>query len=595
MQARRNKTDRPASHVPRRTSQNTKPVKKVEIDVSAKKREDVLRKMEGKKLKAERNWQQKEAQKTGSVSSHGRARQEAGSGKRKKETSTDFSSGVRTPSQNNDFERVTGHGSRITDNDLLSPARSKEQKIPTVAIVGRANVGKSRLWNRMSETSQALVSSIPHTTRDRNFATCLWRGRVFQIVDTGGMDADTDTVIGRGIVRQAELAIRQADLALFLIDAQTGILPQDIEFVATLKRLNPHAMLVANKSDRTSSLGEGSSSAVWKLNLGEPIPVSAANGRGIGDLLDLIYEDLESRNRPPIEPPEKPSLKIVLMGRPNVGKSSIMNAILGEERSIVSPVAHTTREPVDTDLVWHGQPVTLVDTAGMRRRARIEEKMEFDAMDRNRQALQRADVAVLVLDANEDPRKQDKHLAGLLKESNRGLIIAVNKWDTVPHKTTGTSEKFAETIRQSLPFLAWAPIVFVSADQHQRVDDILNIAFNIREERGRRIQTNALEKFLKFVIAKQPPRALTGPKKPYIAHAEQTGSHPPRFLLTLKGAGMNLHSAWLKFFERMLREKFGFQGTPIAIDTEVDTTPVEKTFKGPHRRKRPMGRRVGRY
>ncbi len=479
---------------------------------------------------------------------------------------------------------------RLTEN-----ARAKKQKIPTVALVGRANVGKSTLWNRLSETSRAIVSDVPHTTRDRNFAECLWRGRIVRIVDTGGMDADVNTEIGRGIVRQAELAIREADLALFLIDAQTGILPQDIEFAATLKRLNPNSMLVANKSDRNLSLGEGSSALTWKLNLGEPIAISSANGRGIGDLLDLVYENLEKRNLPPLDITENQSLKIVLMGRPNVGKSSIMNAILGEERSIVSPIAHTTREPLDTEFTWHGLPVTLVDTAGMRRRARIDEKMEFDAMDRNRLALQRADVAVLVLDANEDPRKQDKHLAGLLKDSNRGLIIAVNKWDTVGEKKTGTSDKFADSIRQSLPFLSWAPIVFISASKRQRVDDILNIAFKIREERQRFIQRNALDKFLKAVITKQPPRALMGPKKAYVSRAEQIGTSPPRFLLTIRGAGVQLHVAWLKFFERMLREKFGFQGTPIQIDTEVDASPIEKTFKGPHRKKRPLGRRVGRY
>ncbi len=478
--------------------------------------------------------------------------------------------------------------------DVRHPTPSTA-KPPIVALVGRANVGKSTLWNRLAETSRAIVSDIPHTTRDRNYADCLWRGHIIQIVDTGGMDADTDTAIGRGIVRQAEAAIREADLALFLIDAQTGILPQDAEFAARLKRLNPHSLLVSNKADRNSILGQGTAAEVFKLNLGEPFQVSAANGRGIGDLLDTVYSELEKMGKPPAEQTEKPSLKVVLMGRPNVGKSSLMNAILGEERSIVSPIAHTTREPVDTEFAWKGQPVTLVDTAGMRRRARIDERMEFDAMDRNRQALGRADVAVLVLDANEDPRKQDKHLAGLLKDSNRGLIIAVNKWDTVAHKTTQTADQFADGIRQSMPFLAFAPIVFVSAENKQRVREILDLAFRIRDERERFIQSNALQKFLKFAIAKQPPRALMGNKKPYISHAEQIGTSPPRFLLTIRGAGVRLHGAWLKFFERMVREKFGFLGTPIAIDTEVDTTPVEKTFKGPHRRRKPMGRRVGRY
>jgi len=467
--------------------------------------------------------------------------------------------------------------------------------VPTVAIVGRANVGKSTLWNRLAETSQALISKQPNTTRDRNYATCLWRGATVRLTDTGGMDAELETQIGKGIVHQAELAIREADLVLFLLDVDTGVMPQDKELAKKVRKINPQIILVANKSDLASRSGSAQSKEAWKLGLGEPVAISAANGRGVGDLLDMAYDKLEELKRPPVPFEDKERLRIVIMGRPNVGKSSLMNAIVGQERSIVSPIAHTTREPLDTDFEWNGRDVKLVDTAGMRKRAHITERLEKEAVERNRQALGRADVAVLVLDATEDPRKQDKTLAGLLMNAKKGLIIVVNKWDLIADKKTGTADDYAAAVRHSLPFLAWAPILFTSAASGQRAYDILELAFRIKIERERLIEKNALDKFLKHMIAKQPPRAASGTRAPYIAHVVQTGSNPPTFLMTLRGTKVSLHNAWIRFFENQLRAKFGFTGTPMTFDMEYDASPEIKTFKGPHRRKRPIGRKGGRY
>jgi GTP-binding protein len=438
----------------------------------------------------------------------------------------------------------------------------------------------------------AIVSNVPHTTRDRNYAPCLWRGKIFNTIDTGGMDVEK-TEIGQGIKKQAELAVKEADLVLFLVDVQAGVLPQDIQFARQTKKLNPNVILIANKTDRNSLLG-AASEELWKLGMGEPVPISAASGRGLGDMLDLVTEKLEALNRPPIETEKDTDLKIVIMGRPNVGKSSLMNAILGEERAIVSPIAHTTREPLDTKFTWRGHPITLVDTAGMRKRARITERLEEEGVERNRQALSRADVAVLVVDATDDPRKQDKHLAEVLEQANRGLIVAVNKWDLVTDKTTKTAKAYEDLVRQSLPFLDWAPFVFISAKQGQRVKDILDIALKIRNERERIIEDNALDKFLKQNIARQRPRAAKGSVTPYIGSIVQTATNPPRLKITIKGTKASLHQAWLKFFERKLREKFGFEGTPIVFDIENDTTPVRQ-LPGQHRKKRPIGRRAGRY
>ncbi|MDD2785898.1 MAG: ribosome biogenesis GTPase Der [Patescibacteria group bacterium] len=469
----------------------------------------------------------------------------------------------------------------------------KTRKIPTIAIVGRANVGKSTLWNRLTESKQAIVSRVAHTTRDRNYAPCLWRGRIFQVIDTGGMDVEK-TVIGEGIKHQAELAIKEADLVLFVVDAQTGVVAQDLEFAKKTQKLNSHILLVANKTDRNTQLGSALSDAMWKLGLGEPTPLSAASGRGIGDMLDLVVDELKKMGKDPVDIQTDEELKIVIMGRPNVGKSSLMNAIMGEERSIVSPIAHTTREPLDTHLTWDDHRITLIDTAGMRKRARVTEKLEEEGIERNRKALSRADVAVLVVDATDDPRKQDKHLADLLKSAHRGLIVAVNKWDLVPDKTTGSTKKFEDLVRQCLPFLDWAPFVFISAKNSQRVRDILDIALKIKEERGRIIADNAMDKFLKQTISRQRPRAAKSSATPYVQSAMQIATDPPRFKLIVRGEKTALHQAWLKFLERRLREKFGFLGTPIVFDIENDTTPVRQT-PGQHKRKRPIGRRAGRY
>lgn len=467
------------------------------------------------------------------------------------------------------------------------------RKLPVVAIVGRANVGKSTLWNRLTETSRALVSTIAHTTRDRNYAPCLWRGKIFDVVDTGGLDVEK-TDIGQGIKRQAEQAIKEADLVFFLVDVQAGLAAQDLEFVRLARKLNSHILLIANKTDRNALLGPALSGDLWKLGLGEPLPISAASGRGLGDLLDRTVDELEKMHKAPVDQDDAARLKIVLMGRPNVGKSSLMNAILGEERAIVSPIAHTTREPLDTNFVWRDHPITLVDTAGMRKRARITERLEEEGVERNRQALARADVAVLVVDATDDPRQQDKHLAEILEQANRGLIVAINKWDLIKNKDTKTARAYEDTVRQCLPFLDWAPFIFISAKEGQRVRDILDLALRIKDERQRIIEDNALDKFLKQTIARQRPRAAKGSETPYISSVIQTGTEPPRFRITIRGSKTALHQAWLKFFERSLREKFGFVGTPLVFDIENDTRPV-KQAPGRHKRKRPIGRRAGRY
>lgn len=474
---------------------------------------------------------------------------------------------------------------------------TKRRTLPVVAIVGRANVGKSTLWNRVTESGRAIVSNIPHTTRDRNYMPAIWRGETIELVDTGGLDAEQGSEIGRGILHQAELAIRDADLVLFLVDAKDGAMPQDRDFARTVKRLNKNVILIANKADTGKHFNVSSDKGLWALGLGEPIPCSAATGRGVGDVLDIVYQELMKLGRPPLPIASESGLRVVVMGRPNVGKSSIVNAILGEERVIVSPVAHTTREPMDTIIEWKGERIVLVDTAGMRKRARVEPGLEDMAMERNRAALGRADVALLVVDASGDPGKQDLHLAGLLEEQTKGLALIVNKWDLIDDKTTRSAQEAETRLRYSFPFLAWAPVMFVSAKKHQRTDALLDLALKIRDERRRTITYNALQRFLKQTIAKNPPLAELGTHSPYIHDLAQVGIEPPTFVITVRGLKANVHQNWIRYLEKRLREKFGFDGTPIVVKArlvELRTEELSDEKRGRvNRRKRPIGRRSG--
>ncbi len=474
--------------------------------------------------------------------------------------------------------------------------------LPIVALVGRTNVGKSTLWNRLTEQGRAMVDDAPHTTRDRNYAPVLWRGREFELTDTGGMDVEAGAV-GEGILAQSRLAVRDADLLLFVMDGRHGILEADRDIAREMRKWNKPILLVMNKADNERIPDALTLRDAWNLGLGEPTTVSANTGRGVGDLLDLVYEELERHGKSPVDREgAKRELKLVVMGRPNVGKSTIVNAILGEERVIVSPVAHTTREPIDTHFEWKGEPVMLVDTAGTRRKARVERGgLDEESIERNRSALLRADIAFLVFDASEDPGQQDKHLAGLLKDATKGLVLVANKWDLVKNKDTNSVNRFEERIRYVFPFLSWAPVVFISAKNKLRTDALLDMAFKIREERKREISYNALQRFLKTVVARKKPLPVSGNFSPYVHDVAQTSIEPPTFLITVRGQKQNVHENWIRYFENRLREKFGFMGTPIVVTARnIPIGAIPKTGdaerpKRPNRRKRPIGRKGNRY
>lgn len=463
----------------------------------------------------------------------------------------------------------------------MSIRRSKTR--PVVALVGRTNVGKSTLWNRLTSSTRALVSDKPHTTRDRNYGVVTWLGGCFDLIDTGGMDVEKNE-IGQGILTQSENAMKEADLVLFVVDGQAGMSADDLRLAKRTKELRPDAWIVINKIDTIEKMPLAQDKTIYATGLPGMYPVSAATSLGIGDLLDAVVQNLESRGM--ALPPEHEALplRIAIIGRPNVGKSSLMNAILGTDRVIVSAIEHTTREPQDTWFEYEGRDIVLVDTAGMRKAAHIKDKIEHAGIDRNMQAIKDADIALLVFDATEDPKSQDRHLGGMLQESHKGLILVANKWDLIPDKTPKTADQYEFLVRQLFPFLDWAPMIFTSAKEGVRTSSLIDLALKVQEERHRKIDYNAINRLLKNTIKKMRPLAEYGPKSPRIWDVAQIGEAPPSFMITVVGEKDNISPNWVKFFQRQIRNKFGFIGTPIitrARNLPPAKSSSQRNYTGP--------------
>jgi len=440
-----------------------------------------------------------------------------------------------------------------------------EEKKPTIAIVGRTNVGKSTLFNTLAEKNKALVSAIPGTTRDRAFSDAFWRGKLFQIIDTGGFEKKKTGKIDRGIEDQIQLAIEQADLIYFVVDVRDGVLPEDIAVARRLQKINKPVMVIANKADK-KSLDARVEDPEWKkLAFGSPIPISATTGLGVGDLLDLTYQKLDEIKIKPRPIKEINALKIGIFGKPNVGKSSLVNALTGEPRMIVSDIAFTTREPQDTFVNFEGNNYLIVDTAGLRKRGKIKEKMEQKGAERTEKISEEIDIALFVIDVSEPITGQDKAIASMLIDSGKGLIIIANKWDKIKNKTAHTAKEFTDYIYGIMPFLFWSPILFTSALEGKNVKKIFDLVLSVENEREREISANALDKFLKTAVKKARPIGGSGMvTPPYIYRMEQIGIKPPTFHVEVKTKHV-IHPNYLKYLEKQLRLKFGFAGTPVII------------------------------
>src|SRR3989338_4435187 len=447
---------------------------------------------------------------------------------------------------------------------MTSPAKIINQNLPTVALVGRVNVGKSSLFNKIIEQNLALVSNIPGTTRTNNAAVATWRGKNFQLVDTGGLTFSDEVPLEDDIIKQTELALKEADLVLFVADIQTGIMPQERELAKRLRNKRKTIILVANKADAVDLFPRIHDTEWQRLGFGEPIPVSASNGTNVGDLLDAIYSALNKLPRRPKKIKTIKPIKVAIMGRPNVGKSTLFNALIGEDRVIVNQMAHTTREPHDTLVEVDGTHILFIDTAGIRRKSRVSGELEKIGISKSIATVNKSDIVLLVLDATEPISDQDQQLAGLLREHTRSVIIVVNKWDKAEDNSDEFRNKVKKDIYNSFPHLNFAPIVFVSPLSEYRVHQIFPLIKEAWVGRQVVIDEAALKDFLKRTVKKHLPTKDRGVRHPRVIALHQLGYNPPMFEMIIK-SNTSLHISYVHFIERHLREEFGFFASPIVM------------------------------
>jgi GTP-binding protein len=448
---------------------------------------------------------------------------------------------------------------------------------PIVALVGRPNVGKSTLFNRLIGQRKAIVEDLAGTTRDRLYGEADWGGRDFIVVDTGGLELDSSLVAGpnepgatgfragvesrlflKEIRAQAELAMAEAEVIVFVVDAEADLTGPDEAVAKLLRRTDKPVLLSVNKADNPKRRNEAVD--FYALGLGDPIPVSALHGTGTGDLLDAIIAAL-----PPAEAEEDEedeAIKIAILGRPNVGKSSLLNKLLGEERVIVSDVPGTTRDAIDTRIMYEGLELVLIDTAGIRRRGKIETGVEKYSFLRSLKAVTRADVCLLLIDATEMVTTQDAHIAGYIVEEAKSVVVIVNKWDLV-EKDTHTINEFTARIRTDLKFLDYVPVLFISAKTGQRVQKVLPLALQVQEERLRRIPTGELNRLLRDAVAKNPPKGGQRHRLKFF-YLTQAGVDPPTFVFFVNDRSL-VHFTYERYLENTLREHYGFLGTPLRL------------------------------
>lgn len=445
----------------------------------------------------------------------------------------------------------------------MNRPRISARNSPVVAIVGRPNVGKSALFNRLTGRRTAIVQDTPGITRDRIYGLCEWTGNTFTVVDTGGIDPKDPDILRKQVHQQARVALEEAAVIMMVVDARAGVHPLDEEVAEILRKHGKPVLLVANKAE--SEVVENAAYEFYSLGLGDPFPVSAIHGVNTGDLLDKVLELLPEM----AEEEETDEVSLVLVGRPNVGKSSMLNRLIGEERSIVHHEAGTTRDSVDTLIEFDGRPIRLVDTAGLRRKAKVEEDVEYFSSVRAARALERADVALLVLDAQDGVVAQDQRVAGEIHKQGKASVILVNKWDLLhemapdPTKIEAWKREFTKKLAADLDFLSYSPVLFVSALTGQNTDEILTAALEVAEETNRRVATPLLNQVIREAMALRPPPGYKG-EHLKVRYASQRGVKPPTFALKCNSPKL-VHFSYRRYLENQIRAAFGFVGTPIEL------------------------------
>ncbi|MGA1473644.1 MAG: ribosome biogenesis GTPase Der [Prochlorothrix sp.] len=443
--------------------------------------------------------------------------------------------------------------------------------LPVVAIVGRPNVGKSTLVNRIAGEQEAIVFDQPGITRDRTYRQAYWCDREFQIVDTGGLVFDDETEFLPLIREQVLLALAEAKVAIFVVDGQEGLTGGDETIAQWLRQQSVPTVLAVNKCE---SIDKGTMQTLdfWSLGLGEPLPISSIHGNGTGDLLDQVIDHLP----PPIEEEESAETRVAIIGRPNVGKSSLLNAFVGEGRAIVSPISGTTRDAIDSFVQRNDQRYRLIDTAGIRKKRSVDYGPEFFGINRAFKAIRRSDVVLLVIDALDGVTEQDQKLAGRIEEDGRACVVVVNKWDAV-EKDTYTLVEYEKTLRGKLYFLEWAPFIFVSAMTGQRVEKILDLVDEAAEQHQRRVTTSVVNEVLEDALAWRSPPSTRQGRQGRIYYGTQVTSRPPTFTMFVNDPKL-FKDSYRRYIERQFRESLGFQGTPVRFfwrgkkQREIDRT-----------------------
>ena len=429
---------------------------------------------------------------------------------------------------------------------------------PIVAIIGKPNVGKSTFFNYLAGSRISIEEDTPGVTRDRVYAETNWRGRNFTLIDTGGIEPESEDIILSQMREQANLAIEMADVIIFLTDIKQGVTAADQEIALMLKKSGKPIVLVCNKADNYEKAKQDIYE-FYNLGIGDPYPISAANALGIGDVLDAIYEHFPEKDA---DEDDEEVIKVAVIGKPNVGKSSLINKILGENRTIVSDIAGTTRDAIDSYFENDKGKYVLIDTAGIRKKNKVNERIEKYSVIRSLLAIERADVCLMMIDANEGVTEQDTKIAGEAHEAGKGVIIVVNKWDEI-EKETGTLEKYKKEVYAKLAYLSYAPIIFISAKTGQRVDKLFDMINDVAKQNAMRISTSVLNQVINEAIAIVQPPTDKG-KRLKILYGTQASTKPPTFVIFVNNKDL-FHFSYERYLVNQIRKEFGLQGTPIRI------------------------------
>ncbi len=430
-------------------------------------------------------------------------------------------------------------------------------KTPTVAIIGRPNVGKSTLFNRLIGRREAIVDPRPGVTRDRNFATADWNGRRFWLVDTGGLVLGASDALNQAIRTQVAAAVAEGDVLLFVVDVETGVHPADLEIAQYLRTARRPLLVVANKADQIPD--DPRHLVFYELGLGDPFAVSAAVGKSTGDLLDRITEMLPASGG--VEDAE--AVQVAVVGRPNVGKSSLVNRLLGKERLVVAAEPGTTRDAIDTELVFEGKKIVFIDTAGLRKRSKVEDDVEFYATLRTARAIERADVCVLVVDAKDGMHVQDLRIIGDAWERGAGVIVAVNKWDLIEEKDSNTAVRGEQELADRAPFLNFIPFLYISAKTGQRVTNLFELILTVADERRKRVPTAEVNRVLETLVSRQQPPQPVG-ESVRLFYASQIGTAPPRFAIVANRPDA-IPESYARYLVNGFREAWAFTGAPVNV------------------------------